>query len=299
MNNIIEVKQLTKNYGLNHVLKGLSFEVNENEIFALLGPNGAGKTTTLEILEGLRNFNDGIIKINDVSPKKSLKNGDIGVQLQSSSLPPYISIQESMELFCKWKNIDTRNDLLEEFGLKDLKNKIYKTLSTGQKRKLHLALALVNNPKILVLDEPTAGLDVEGRVILHEKIIELKQKGMTIILSSHDMAEVEKLADRVAILLDGKIKTIGNPKQIINSENEEMILTIELNKNIKIIDMDNLILIENKNKIYKFESKNLLRGINELTSYLLNQEIEIIDLKMEHPTLEEKFVELTNRGGKE
>lgn len=298
MRNIIEVEKLTKSYGLNHVLKGLSFEVRENEIFALLGPNGAGKTTTLEIIEGLRKHKDGKIIIKGETPKEVLKNGEIGVQLQSSSLPPYITIQEAVELFCKWKGIKTRNDLIDEFGLKEIRNHVYRTLSTGQKRKLHLALALVNNPKILVLDEPTAGLDVEGRVVLHEKIRELKQKGITIILSSHDMAEVEKLADRVAILLDGKIKTIGNPKEIINSKKEETIISIELNQDIDMMSFENISFINKEDKNYKFETKTLLKGINELTNYLLEKKVNIIDLKIEHPTLEEKFVELTNRGEK-
>ncbi|MGM0641834.1 MAG: ABC transporter ATP-binding protein [Thermotogota bacterium] len=298
MRNIIEVEKLTKSYGLNHVLKGLSFEVRENEIFALLGPNGAGKTTTLEIIEGLRKHKEGKINIKGETPKEILKNGDIGVQLQSSSLPPYITIQEAVELFCKWKGIQTRNDLINEFGLKEIRKHVYRTLSTGQKRKLHLALALVNNPKILVLDEPTAGLDVEGRVVLHEKIRELKQKGITIILSSHDMAEVEKLADRVAILLDGKIKTIGNPKEIINSKKEEMIINIEIDKEIDIPNLKDIKLININNNNYKFETKTMLKGINELTNYLLEKKVDIVDLKIEHPTLEEKFVELTNRGEK-
>lgn len=151
MNSIIEVNNLVKKYGDNTVIDNISFNVNKGEIFALLGANGAGKTTTLECIEKLRSYNSGTITV----------NGSIGVQLQSSSLPSNITVIEAFKLFSMWNKVNEDLELLNTFGLKDLKNKQYTSLSTGQKRRLHLALALIGNPDIIFLDEPTAGVDVE------------------------------------------------------------------------------------------------------------------------------------------
>jgi ABC-2 type transport system ATP-binding protein len=167
---MIKVENLIKSYGKNEVLKGISFSVSKNEIFGLLGPNGAGKTTTMECMEGLRGFNSGNISIMGLNPDEAAKQKLIGIQLQSSSLPSNISVKDAMDLFCVWNNADSRYDLLEKFGLKNMSKKQYKTMSTGQKRRLHLALALACEPRIIFLDEPTAGLDVEARVALHQRL---------------------------------------------------------------------------------------------------------------------------------
>ena len=199
MSNIIEIKELKKSYGANTVLKGINLAVHEGEIFALLGANGAGKTTTLECIEGLRTYDSGNIIV----------NGKIGIQLQSSSLQAHIRPMEAVKLFAKWNKTLPDNEMLKSLGIPELSKKKYADLSTGQKRRLHLALALIGNPDIIFLDEPTAGLDVEGRVSLHEQIRALKSQGKTIILASHDMAEVEDLCDRIAILRDGNIAFVG------------------------------------------------------------------------------------------
>ena len=172
---MIEVRGITKRYGNKEVLKNVSFKIEENEVFALLGPNGAGKTTMLECMEGLRGYDEGEIKLMGLSPEEVVKKGIAGIQLQSSSLPDNICAKEAMSLFCTWRGISPRYDLLDVFGLKEISCKQYKTMSTGQKRRLHLALALAHDPKILFLDEPTAELDVEARVALHDQIRKLKQ----------------------------------------------------------------------------------------------------------------------------
>ena len=199
MDNIIEVYDLKKSYGTVAVLKDINLTVHKGEIFALLGVNGAGKTTTLECIEGLRAYDDGNITV----------NGKIGIQLQSSALQAYIKPMEAVKLFAKWNKTAPDNEMLQTLGIPELAKKKYSALSTGQKRRLHLALALIGNPDIIFLDEPTAGLDVEGRVSLHEQIRTLKSQGKTIILASHDMAEVEDLCDRIAVLKDGKIAFVG------------------------------------------------------------------------------------------
>lgn len=198
----IQVEKLHKSYGKVTVLKGISFEVKRGEIFALLGTNGAGKTTTLECIEGIRPYDDGEILI----------RGKFGVQLQSTSLPDHIKVSEALTLFSKWNSSKPDQTFINRLELDQLKSKQYKELSTGQKRKLHLALALIGNPDIVFLDEPTAGLDVEGRAILHDEIRALKNSGKTIMMASHDMAEIENLCDRIAILKDGEIAFIGAPE---------------------------------------------------------------------------------------
>jgi len=193
MKSAISVKNLTKKYGNDIVLKGIDFEVKQGEIFALLGANGAGKTTTLECIEGIRTYDSGEISVLGFSPNSHEISKAIGVQLQSTSLPASINAKEAFTLFCKWQKAPVRLELLDVFGLGGSINKQYKTLSTGQKRKLHLALAVANNPKVLFLDEPTSGLDVEGRAALHKEIRRMKSEGITVVMSSHDMAEVEAL----------------------------------------------------------------------------------------------------------
>jgi len=138
----------------------------------------------------------------------------MGVQLQSTSLPDQITPNEAMSLFCAWHKVEFREDLLIRFGMRDYLNKSYHTLSTGRKRRLHLALALCHRPKILILDEPTAGLDVEGRRSLHNEIRQLKKENVTIIMATHDMTEAENLCDRIGILRDGKIIIEGTPLEI-------------------------------------------------------------------------------------
>ena len=198
MNEAIKISNLSKSYGTHIVLNGLDFSVQQGEIFALLGVNGAGKTTSLECIEGLRKYDSGNITI----------NGIMGIQLQSASLPKYIKALEAVKLFAKWNKTSLDRATLDALGIYELSKKPYYQLSTGQKRRLHLALALTRNPDILFLDEPTAGLDVEGQISLHEQIRQLKAIGKTIILASHDMAEVENLCDRIAIL-SGKLPLSG------------------------------------------------------------------------------------------
>lgn len=219
----IEVKELKKNYGSHTVLKGINFNVIKGESFALLGINGAGKTTTLECIEGLKKYDSGNIIV----------NGKMGIQLQSASLPEHIRAMEAVWLFAKWNKVKINDSMLTSLGIAEFGKKQYLELSTGQKRRLHLALALIPDPEIIFLDEPTAGLDVEGRILLHEEIRKLKEQGKTIIMSSHDMAEVESLCDRIAILKDGHIAFIGNPEELTahNGSLEQQFINISRREN--------------------------------------------------------------------
>lgn len=204
MSGAICVRDLWKRYGDRPVLKGISFTVERGEIFALLGVNGAGKTTALECLEGLRPYDGGTVTV----------TGRTGAQLQSAALPDYIRAMEAVELFARWRGTGPDRAALAALGIGGLGKTPYRRLSTGQKRRLHLALALTGDPDILFLDEPTAGLDVEGRLALHGLIRDLRDRGKTIVLASHDMAEVESLCDRLIILSGGTAAFLGTAGEL-------------------------------------------------------------------------------------
>lgn len=230
MNNAMEISNLKKSYGNHVVLKGLDFCVQQGEIFALLGINGAGKTTSLECMEGLRKYDSGSIVI----------NSKIGIQLQSASLPEHMKALEAVKLFAKWNKTVPDGRMFDALGINEFAKKQYYQLSTGQKRRLHLALALTRDPDILFLDEPTAGLDVEGRLSLHEQIRRLKTIGKTIILASHDMAEVENLCDRIAILSGGRIAFIGTVEQLNETVGKHYNITIKTDSGTENYESDNI-----------------------------------------------------------
>lgn len=269
MKDAIEVSGLKKSYGSNMVLRGLDFQIKQGEIFALLGVNGAGKTTTLECIEGLRKYDEGTIIV----------NGKTGIQLQSSSLPIHIKPMEAIKLFAKWNHTYIDDAMLKALGIKEMKESQYIELSTGQKRRLHLALALISNPDIIFLDEPTAGLDVEGRLSLHEQIRKLKSQGKTIVLASHDMAEVETLCDRIAILNSGKIVFCGTPSE----------LTDRLGRNyfihLKTLDGEE-----------SFETDTIEDTLISLLEECKQKHIQVLDIKVDRGTLEQHFIEMARRG---
>lgn len=287
MNSKVKVSNLQKKYNNNTVLKGISFDVDDGTIFALLGTNGAGKTTTLECMEGILKHSSDQIYI----------NGKIGVQLQSSSLPEGIKAIEALKLFAMWNSTIVDIGLIDRLGLTGILKKQYKVMSTGQKRRLHLALAMTGDPDVIFLDEPTAGLDVEGRVALHEEIKRLKNHGKTIIIASHDMAEVESLCDKLAILKDGEIAFLGTVDEL--KSNVKNIYTIKLNLSYQII-LDECLTCCYKGKIqdyYIFESNEVGDGLLELLTIIKNQNIDVYDIKIEHSSLEECFIDIA-RGNK-
>jgi ABC-2 type transport system ATP-binding protein len=267
---VIQIEGLTKKYGRNTAVNNLSLSVREGEIFALLGANGAGKTTTLECVEGIRGYDSGSISI----------RGKIGVQLQSSSLPAGIKVTEAMRLFSKWRGAGVDGSLLAAFGLDGLRNKQYKDMSVGQKRRLHLALALIGAPDIIFLDEPTAGLDVEGRVSLHEEIRKLKARGKTIVMASHDMAEVEELCDRIAILKAGEIAFIGTVSELTAQIGVSCEIHIKTDRAEEVFTSENI-------------GETLLA---QLETYKRNQ-ITVLDIKIITPSLEQRFMDIAKQAG--
>ena len=217
---IIKVKDLVKKYGTFEAVKGISFDVKEGEIFGLLGPNGAGKSTTLEIIETLREKTSGEVWVNgfnlDKDPDEIKKI--IGVQLQTSGYYPNLKLTELMILFGGLYNreVDPMH-LLEMVNLKDKANAKVKELSGGQKQRFSIATTLINDPKIVFLDEPTTGLDPQARRNLWDLVRNIRDKGTTVIITTHYMDEAEVLCDRVAIMDSGKIIAMETPDRLIDN----------------------------------------------------------------------------------
>lgn len=286
MKSMIEVKSLEKRYGDNHVIKGISFDVKQSEIFALLGTNGAGKTTTLECIEGIRKYQSGDIHV----------SGKIGVQLQSTSLPEHMKAFEALKLFSKWSCTSIDADLVRRLGLEEIRNKAYKDMSAGQKRRLHLALAMIGDPDIVFLDEPTAGLDVEGRAALHTEIRALKQQGKTVILASHDMAEVESLCDRIAILKDGRIAFIGTANELTEHLHDTFTIHIKLSTRIPLNGLKSCTRTGENQGYDMFETDSLEDGLTELLTAAKAQSAHVRDMKIEHASLEQRFLDIAKEG---
>src|ERR1700744_5336051 len=217
---IISVNQLTKNYGNFEAVKGISFEVKEGEIFGLLGPNGAGKSTTLEIIETLRGKTSGKVIVDGLALDKD--PGEIkkiiGVQLQTSGYYPGLNLTELIELFGGLYNQAVRPlELLDTVNLRDKAKAKYKELSGGQKQRFSIATTLINQPRIIFLDEPTTGLDPQARRNLWDLIRNIRDKGTTVIITTHYMDEAEVLCDRVAIIDSGRIIAMETPDRLIDN----------------------------------------------------------------------------------
>jgi ABC-2 type transport system ATP-binding protein len=218
-NTIISVKNLIKNYGSFQAVKGISFDVYEGEIFGLLGPNGAGKSTTLEIIETLRDKTSGEVIVDgidlDKDPNKIKKI--IGVQLQASGFYPGLNLVELIKLFGGLYNQHVKpSEFLQLVNLEDKAKNKYKELSGGQKQRFSIATTLINQPKIIFLDEPTTGLDPQARRNLWDLIKDIRSKGTTVIITTHYMDEAEQLCDRVAIMDEGKIIAMDTPDKLID-----------------------------------------------------------------------------------
>jgi ABC-2 type transport system ATP-binding protein len=217
---ILKVNKLKKRYGNKIVVKDISFEVNEGEVFGILGPNGAGKTTTLEMIEALRPIDGGSAVLDgiDVDKNPDKVKQIIGVQLQSSSFFDKLTLRELLRMFGSMYDTPVHLDkLLDQVNLKDKAKSYVDTLSGGQKQRFSVAAALVNKPRVLFLDEPTTGLDPQARRNLWELIKSIRDDGITVVLTSHYMEEAQLLCDRVAIMDNGKIIALDSPKNLVKN----------------------------------------------------------------------------------
>jgi ABC-2 type transport system ATP-binding protein len=298
---VIEARNFRKTYGDFVAVDDISFDVRQGEIFGLLGPNGAGKTSTLESLEGLRAPDGGTLRVAGVDPTREprkLRNL-IGVQLQSAGLPESITPDEAMRFFCAYHSVAPRFDLLERLGLEEKRKAQFLELSTGQQRRLSLALAVAHNPPVLFLDEPTAGLDVASRVELHDLMRELQGAGTTTVLATHDMAEAEEMSDRVAILLQGKLVTIGTPLAI--TATGAGLTKVSVRTGASSLSEPGLTFPAVRQKVSKDEyhiyySTDIGPTVSAIIAHVEAQEDTLIDLRVERPSLEDRFLEITTAG---
>src|SRR2546421_9130109 len=298
---VLQVDNLVKHYGDVQAVRDVSFSVEEGEVFGLLGPNGAGKTTTVEILEGLRDPDGGRVRVCGFDPQASaneLKH-EIGAALQSTSLPDKLRVMEALRLFASF--YERRRDpeeLLKRFGLEEKRNAFYSKLSGGQKQRLVLAMALVNDPRVLFFDEPTAGLDPQVRREIYDIIEELRREKKTILMTTHYIEEAERLCDRVAIVDHGKVIALGSPRELKQRSGGTTRIEVRLAKPESEGD---LIQLEGVTDCREIEGRYVLHStrppqtIVALVKHLEAQGNELSSLEISAPSLEDVFLELTGR----
>lgn len=299
MNVIIHVQHLRKTYRDVVAVDDISFEVNEGEIFGLLGPNGAGKTTAVECAQGLRRPDSGTIRVLGLDPLTQAQQvrRQIGSQLQESALPDRIKVWEALDLFSTTSQRASEwQKLLEQWGLIEKRNAAFGTLSGGQRQRLFIALALINRPRLVFLDEMTTGLDPAARHITWNLIKQIRDGGTTVVLVTHFMDEAEQLCDRLAIVNKGKIIVLDSPQGLIASQA----------KNIKVIfttdhtDLMWLSGIPHVHEVIRHGPKIEIVGdgpvLALVASELVKKGIMPSDLRTERPTLEDVFLKITGRG---
>ncbi len=284
MSRAIVVRDLRKSYDGVEALRGISFEVGEGEVFGLLGPNGAGKTTTVEILEGYRSRDGGETSVLGHDPgdaPQSLRE-QIGVVLQHSELPALLTVREVHRLFAGYytrpRDVD---EVVELVGLHEKRDARVKTLSGGQKRRLDLGVALVGDPDLVFLDEPTTGFDPAARRSAWDMIRSLRSLGKTILLTTHYLDEAQQLADRVAVIRAGRIVGLGTPEQLIGDARRTEIRYRRDGEPVVI------------------ETDDPTRVLHDLTAGALAAGDELEHLEVRRPTLEDVYLELVDDGGED
>ena len=276
---IVSVRDLRKSYGQIKAVDGVSFDVEEREVFGLLGPNGAGKTTTVEILEGYRNRDggDAVVLGHDPGDAPRALRERIGVVLQQSELSPLLTVREMHRLFAGYYDHAREVDeVIELVGLGEKRDARVKTLSGGQKRRLDLGVALVGDPDLVFLDEPTTGFDPAARRAAWDMIRALRSLGTTILLTTHYLDEAQQLADRVAVLRDGLIVRQGTPTELIG---DSRVTEIRYRRDSELVVV---------------QTTDPTRELHELTRAALEEGIELEQLEVRRATLEDVYLELVD-----
>jgi ABC-2 type transport system ATP-binding protein len=303
----IEVEGLTKHYGPIAAVRGLDFQVHAGEVFGLLGPNGAGKTTTVEILEGLRPRGGGRVSVLGFDPAvqaRELKNR-IGVCLQSTNFPDKMRVREAVELFSSFytRTLDGAG-LLRRLELWDRREAFYSQLSGGQKQRLALTLALLNDPQVLFLDEPSAGLDPQARLEIHGLIQDLRRERRTIVLTTHYIEEAEKLCDRVAIVDEGRCAIMGTPREIRERAAGQSVVEIRCDRPLGPDEAAGLrqqpcCSVDAAGGVVTLVSRHPARALAEILKWLDARGIAPDDIHIQRPSLEDVFIELTGKSLRE
>ena len=294
----VDVRHLCKNYGNVTALRDLNLQIEAGEIFGLLGPNGAGKTTAVECVVGLRDADEGEILIGGSDIRRQSKEAKqrIGVVLQSTALPDHLTPAEALTLFGSlYRRRAPVSVLLKRFGLTVQANTRFGSLSGGQRQRLALALAFVNQPSLVVLDEPTNGLDAHARRELHDDILRIKSEGHTVLITTHDLGEAERLCDRVAILDHGRVVVVGSPRELIARASGHHTIILQTDR---AVDRDSLAKLAGVSKISgdgliaHLSTNDSIRTIQALLPLLAGAQAELVDLHLRRASLEEVFLNL-------
>jgi ABC-2 type transport system ATP-binding protein len=296
---VVEVKGLRKRYGPQVAVDDISFSVEEGEVFGILGPNGAGKTTTVECVAGLRTPDAGEITVMGLEPQRDAQRlrRVLGMQLQESELPDRLKVTEALKLYASfYEDPADWQALLADLGLTAKKNARYRDLSGGQRQRLSIALALVGNPRVAILDELTTGLDPQARRDTWELIEQVRARGVTILLVTHFMEEAERLCDRVALIDRGRIVAIDTPAGLVSRVDDEQRMRFRPNT-----DLDDSLLIglpevksvtRQGRQVIVTGSGNLVHAV---ISVLARHQIVAVELRVDQASLDDAFVALTGR----
>jgi ABC-2 type transport system ATP-binding protein len=276
---VISIRGLRKSYGSLEAVRGIDLEVRRGEVFALLGPNGAGKTTTVEILEGYRRRSGGEVEVLGEDPERAGRGWRerIGIVLQSCRIDPYLTVRESLALFAGYYRAPRPVDeVIELVGLQGDADTRARQLSGGQQRRLDVGMALVGDPELLFLDEPTTGFDPSARRQAWDAIAGLRDLGKTIVLTTHYMDEAQRLADRVTIVARGEIVARGTPEDLGERQGGPATISYRLD-----------------GEEVSVETATPVKTLNELTGWALEQGVELERLEVRRPSLEDVYLELT------
>jgi ABC-2 type transport system ATP-binding protein len=297
----VVVENLHKSYGDVHAVRGVSFSIAQGEVFGLLGPNGAGKSTTVEMIEGLRLPDQGSIRVCGLDPCRQSRRAKahLGIQLQQSQLPPRLRVFEALRLFASFhRRSQPLEKVLHLVGLQEHRDVAYGQLSGGLKQRLALALALLHDPEVLILDEPAAGLDPQARRDLHRMILQLREDGRSILLTTHNMEEAERLCNRVAILKSGQLLAQGEPRKLVHQAGSSRV-EVETQKPLAEVAVRGLPCIES----YRLDGRLLLlwthtthQAVAAVLAMVEEDHQELTQLKVTPPSLEDLLLHLTSSG---
>ncbi|MFE5323743.1 ABC transporter ATP-binding protein [Paenibacillus sp. NPDC056579] len=313
-NAIIEVEGLVKRYGKFTAVNGIHFSVQEGEVFGLLGPNGAGKTTTMEMIEGLRQPDEGKALVAGFDTKKDLKKVKeiIGVQLQSTSLFDLLHVHEIIRMYASFYPSSVPIEpLLDDMILRDKMNDRIKNLSGGQKQRLAIALALVNDPKVVFLDEPTTGLDPQARRTLWDIVLRMKERGKTVVLSTHYMDEAHVLCDRICLMDKGQVIALDTPEHLVRSLQSDSAIEFRLPEPIRedearqqemltlVQSLPDVKQVDQRKDTFVLYTDHLQNALTAFVQQTAERNIRVADLQTRTATLEDVFIHMTGRSLRE